>query len=645
MKTDGPTACGPRASFAFLFLELGVVVAAWFSLSGWVLSFAGHLDRGGYLVSVALGVIALGLWLRSQDFPTRSVFRGWRRRVRQPLPALFLLIFALAALGGALYHPNNYDALTYRLPPVLHWLEAHRWHWIATSNELFNLNSPGFGWWMAPLLVFTHSDRGFFLLNIAAFAFLPGLFFSVLRGCGVRGRVAWFWMWLLPAGYCFATQAGGIGNDLLPAVYLLAAVALALRAGKLGRVSDLWISALAAALATGVKIIPAPLILVWLVAVAPTRRMLARQWPGTLLAATVAAAISFLPTAILNIRHTGDWSGDPTNFYRIRLDHPLYGVAGNIVELAVTNIAPPIWPAAGATNRALEHVRDGELGRKLLEHYPRFGIVWGEIAIEESSGLGLGLCALAVLIPIAGLIGGGWVRHDGREHGFWIGLAVGAAFLAFCAKMGSESAPRLAASYYPFLLIPLLRRPVNDRLTRRRWWRGLTVLAAASIVPALILTPARPLWPAQRVLDYLAAKMPGNVTLQRARLVYAVYATRHDHLGPLRQYLPAGARTVGFIPTGNDLESSLWKPYGSRRVVEVLTPSPTDPALAQLRGSAIVTSRRALAESFHLTPEAYAATIGGRIAGRATLAQKAAIGPEGWLVIALDAPIAKPTFP
>ena len=66
----------------------------------------------------------------------------------------------------------------------------------------------GIEWLTAPLLLFTRCDRALFLLNFIPFLLLPGLVFSVFRRLGVRARVAWHWMWLLPTGYIFLLQAG-----------------------------------------------------------------------------------------------------------------------------------------------------------------------------------------------------------------------------------------------------------------------------------------------------------------------------------------------------------------------------------------------------------------------------------------------------
>src|SRR5439155_5405187 len=105
-------------------------------------------------------------------------------RFLRPLPAIFLLAAILSLIGGAWYAHNNYDALTYRLPRMLHWLAEGRWHWIATPNDRLNYAGTGFEWLQVPIYLLTNSDRALFLLNIASYALLPGLIFGVFRGLG-----------------------------------------------------------------------------------------------------------------------------------------------------------------------------------------------------------------------------------------------------------------------------------------------------------------------------------------------------------------------------------------------------------------------------------------------------------------------------
>ncbi len=629
----------PTPSLPWLTLRFWILGSSFLSFCGWVLAATGHLNTAGYAVAFLLGAVLLLGWGRGKRLggivgPKR--LHVPQRRWRRSLPRVFVLLLVLTCAGAALYAPNNYDALNYRVPQILHWIAEGHWHWIATSYRHMNMGAPGYGWLMAPPIVFFKTDRLFALPNVIAFVLLPGLFFSVARHCGVRGRVAWTWMWLVPAMSCFATQAGGMGNDLLPGSYALAALAFGLRARRSGSWLDFCLSALAAALTTGIKITAAPLVLPWLVVTLPCWRMVRHHWSSAILTALVALTISFVPTAALNSHFTGSWTGDPDNYYKLQIHSPAQGVVGNSLMILTSALEPSLCPVANRAKAVFQSFEETGFAHWITSQFPRFGLSWGEMATEESSGVGLAVFLLAILSTAIsfrhsrGTFQPAWVR--------WVHLAILVAFGAFLAKMGSEGTPRLAAPFYPFLLILPLGFSGQEWATRQRWWRVLAVLVALSIVPAMILSPARPLWPAQSVLHSLAQSRPGNKAIQRAQAVYSTYRQRHDYVASLKAQLPPNTHVLGFIPNINDLEGTLWKPYGSRKVIEVLTSSPKDPALAALRGSAIVTSRRALEERFNLTPEAYAASINGTLSARAMLTQKVALGPEEWVLISVAAP-------
>jgi len=619
-------------SLPWSLIRAWVLFSAFINLLGWTLAATGQLDAHGYTIGLLCGGVLLFVWARHE-------FRGMSARGlsipgyrwRRPLPRIFALLFVLISLGAALYPPSDYDALTYRVPQIVHWLATHRWQWIAVSERHINITPPGYGWSMAPEIALLKTDCLFALPNIVAFALLPGLYFSVLRQCGVRARVAWHWMWLIPSASCFAMQAGGIGNDLLPTVYALAAVALGFRAAQRHNHWDFCLSVLAVALITGVKITAAPLALPWLVAALPCWKLIPTRWFASVAVASVALTVSYLPTAVLNTLHTGAWTGDPHNELNIQVDSPVRAFVGNSLMIFAGALEPPICPVVSTVKRRFEAFESTAFVAWLREKYPRFKLSWGELATEESSGLGLGLTVVATLSFF-----GGWAR--GRrcpavDWGRWIGLASFAAFAAYLAKMGSEAAPRLAAPFYPFLLIPLLRARIHDRLVHRRWWRFLAALVALSIVPAVCLTPSRPLWPAQFILARLTAKWPGNALLARSRLVYQVYAQRDDDVAPLKPLLPSDGRAVGYVREDNDIEAPLWKPYGSRRIVEVLPPAPD---LSSLQGSVIIGSSLGIDQKFGLTPDEFAARIGGHIIGKAIIYVKVGGGPQEWVVIGLD---------
>ena len=185
------------------------------------LSAVHQLNRAGYAVAFLLGLLVV--WtLRGSLFP--GGLRGWnlrktRRRFRRVFPLAFLILASLAILGGVTHAPSNYDALAYRVPRVLHWLAAGQWHWIDTDFQRVNTRACGMEWLSAPLVAFTGTDRWLFLINAVSFCLLPGLVFSLFTRVGVRRRVAWHWMWLLPTGYCYLLQAGSIASDMFSAVF------------------------------------------------------------------------------------------------------------------------------------------------------------------------------------------------------------------------------------------------------------------------------------------------------------------------------------------------------------------------------------------------------------------------------------------
>src|ERR1043166_8401927 len=286
-----------------------VVFSSFCSCAGWVLSSLHQLNRAGYAVALLSGLVSVWL-LRERLFP--GDFRGanWRkqqRRFRRGFPQVFLILTLLAILGGALHPPSNYDAHAYRLPRVLHWLAAQRWHWIHTDFQRVNTRACGIEWLSAPLIAFTKTDRLLFLINAVSFLLLPGLVFSVFKRLGVRPRVAWHWMWIFPTGYCYLLQAGSLSNDMFSAVYALAALDFALRARESARVSDLCLSLLSAALLTGAKASNLPLLLPWVVALEPTWRFWLRRPLAVAAVVPLALLASFLPAAGLDTVYGGDW--------------------------------------------------------------------------------------------------------------------------------------------------------------------------------------------------------------------------------------------------------------------------------------------------------------------------------------------------
>src|SRR6266480_5288150 len=152
---------------------------AYFNCVGWTLSALHQLNAAGYTAALVLWFIALLIWWKKTSDKSWSL-RCWqkpRRRFARPLPLMFLILAAMAFVGGAIYAPSNYDALAYRIPRVLHWLAAGQWHWIHTTFPRLNNRSCGIEWVSAPFIALFKTERFLFVINFCSLLRLPGLIF------------------------------------------------------------------------------------------------------------------------------------------------------------------------------------------------------------------------------------------------------------------------------------------------------------------------------------------------------------------------------------------------------------------------------------------------------------------------------------
>ena len=559
-------------------VKIWIWISVFASLAGWALSAFGFLNRIGYAV---LGVVCLVVLIEMRArgaFGSRAIPWRWRKlrhRFCRPFPLMFAALAALAFVGGVMYPPTNHTGLSYRIPRVLHWLQAEGWQWIYTPNPRLNTRACGFEWLTAPLLLFTKSDRGIFLLNFLSFLLLPGLIFSLLSRLGTQARVAWQWMWILPTGYVFLLQAGSGGNDAFPAVYSLAALDFACRAWKSRQVSDIWYSILAIALLGGAKASNLPLMLPWLVLIAPLWKLLRDQPLGTSRVVVIALMVSFLPTVILNLYYLGNWSGLNIERLGMEMKNPFVGIWGNALLLFSNNLCPPLFPFAGWWNQNALRILPGfivnPMNRNFEESYQN---LW-ELPTEDWAGVGAGVGWLMVIAAAWAVFKKPRPMTPQRDGGITplvrklALLSPWLALIAYSAKSGMVTPGRLIAPYYPLLLPLLVVGAEQAELVRRRWWRLLVWLVFITAFAVLIVTPARPLWPAQTILSRAVQTKPDSRFLTRALTTYAVYANRSDPLPALREQLPNDLKLVGFLGTPDDLDISFWRPYLSRQVAQI----------------------------------------------------------------------------
>ena len=611
------------------------------SVAGWLLSALGQLNEAGYAVFGAAGAASLWCGRKALGLTWPRGLCRWKKvraRFRRWLPGGFVVLALLVLLGGALYPPTNHTAMTYRTPRVLHWLAEGHWHWIYTPNYRMNDRCCGFEWLTAPVLLFTHSDRSLFLINFITFLVLPGLTYSVWTRLGVRPRVAWYWMWLLPTGYSFLLQAGSLGNDTFPTVYALAAVDFGLRAWATRRSSDLWYSLLAAALLTGAKASNLPLLLPWAILVCGLWPLVRRRPVMSLVIVLLAAVVSALPTVVLNIRYCGDWSGLVLERAGMNMKDPFVGIWGNALLLFSNNFVPTFFPLAGWWNRSALSVLPQALTAPMLANFENGFIALGEMPTEDWVGLGFGLSVLAATALLASLRAGSTANKTRAGSGLvpravcW-GVLVSPwlSLLAYSMKSGMVTPARLISPYYPLLLPLLLVGAKQAEIVRRRWWRAMVWGVLLLALPVLVLTPGRPLWPAQTILKKLLAVNPGQRSIARALAVYSVYGVRSDPLANVRALLPRGLSVVGFMETGDDIDISLWRPFGTRRVEHIL-PSDSQEQIRQRHIQYAVVGEQPLLDD-GTTLAAWQAKTGAEIVATVIATTTLHLGPRPWYIV------------
>lgn len=621
---------------------LWIVVCSWLNISGWILSAVGQLNSLGYMVALA-GLIIIGIWLLRFAPHTRwrkAVLR-FRWRVKRLLPCCYFALAALVILGGLLHSPNNYDALAYRIPRILSWLSEGQWHWIHTIFHRLNTRACGTEWVSTPLILFTGSDRLLFLPNAISFLLFPGLSYSILTRLRVSRRVAWQWMWLLPTGYCYLLQAGGIGNDLFGTVLALCAIDLALRSQESDNPALVWFSILAAAVMTAGKTNNITLGLCWLVVLfVPFRRAVGLKPLATAAIIFVGCLSSFLPSAILNQVHCGDWSGAKAeNLESMTSGSPLLRIVNNLVLTGLQNVVPPVFPMAQQWNDFAPTLIPDWFEKQLSGKFEQSAARWqlSEMQMEEGASLGLGILLLLFVGVVRSFFHS---EHAPFPPGQAISRNLAAVFvalaaigfLAFCAKSGFIAVGRYFGFYFPFLLPAILWLPGFRALVKSRVWRTLIVISMVMALMLLIISPARPLWPAQIVIHGLKnnSSFAGSKLVDRAEAVYATYSLRNRAFEPLVQILPP-ERVIGVF-TFDDPETSLWRPFGSRIIKHVL-PGESADSLRSRGIRYVAVSEERLAQHSNVSLPAWIANLNAVRLQTIYLPLRARSGLSAWTLV------------
>lgn len=599
-------------------------------IAGYVLSWVGIFNRTGYAIALCVSFAAAS-WPILVAWRARSIHRKIRiTRYKRVFPILYLTCLSLAIVGGALYAPSNYDALCYRIPRMLYWLQEGSYHWIEGFCSRMNFSSLGFEWLMLPGLAIFKTLRIAFLINAFSYVLMPGLIYLTMRRLGVRGAVASTWMWIIPCGSCFAMQAGSIGNDITATIYLLAAIVFSLKAKDSGSRVHFALAMLATGLCTCAKASNLPLLLpigiCFLVALANRPRLI----PSGVCVGLVALAVSYAPLAVMNLRETGDWTGNPNSVQNMK--NPLSGLAGNSLQIGVASLSPAVFPPARACNQWINDMQRMPPLNLIQKDFPELALGTSEMASEEGSGLGLGVTG-AMMLALLGSLKSFRVPSS-KTIGIWVAVAFLISLVTIMAKLGNPSVPRIIACYYPVAMILPLLLFDQRRIVRSRIWKCASIVLLIPIVPALAFNPARPLLRLDRIAEQLGVNKDSRL-MERLTTVYNVYSERSDGHAAIRKLLPPSTRNVGFAGTDGDSSYSFWLPLGSRHVRDLmLVNGDKIPSVQGL--DAIVTSEWGADDRYGITPEILAEKIGWRVHAKVPIrrmANSSSGGDMNWYVL------------
>jgi hypothetical protein len=158
---------------------------------------------------------------------------------------------------------------------------------------------------------------------------------------------------------------------------------------------------------------------------------------------------------------------------------------------------------------------------------------------------------------------------------YWTCLGIG--LLVITAKLGTGPAvPRNLLPWFPLVLGPILAFLGHEKCASSRLWRVAAPVIFLSVLPALVLTPSRPLVPPRTLIDLAERAHLGAPALERLRTVYEVYAQRADPFMPIKAAIPPDAEVIGLVSDGSESTAAWFKPFGHRWPVYLLSAGEVD---------------------------------------------------------------------
>jgi len=263
-----------------------------------------------------------------------------------------------------------------------------------------------------------------------------------------------------------------------------------------------------------------------------------------------------------------------------------------------------------------------------------------EMQVEETAGLGFGVTLLffiSVAAATAKKRGGNFHLQLKSPEALWrngIRLAPWISLLALLSQSEVYPIGRILAPFYALLPPLFLTNPAHESLVKKCWWRAGALIVFAMAAGPLIVSPARPLFPALTMVEKFSAQHPQSKLLARMKEVYSVYRQRNDAFAPAKEILPADLKILGLV-TYDDPETSLWRPFGSRQIVHVC-PGDTADDLKARGVEYILVSDDIFKKHFSSSLDNWLKKMNAQTVQKISLNLRAATGPAGWYLIKLD---------
>ena len=545
------TASGRTAFLrAFVFLIACLAIMGW-GLSWWHwLDWLEWLSVAGFLAAVALAC----RWAGSGA----NLLKG----IGEPLAFWpFILVGGLALVAALIYPPTMLDALTYRLPRILLWLQENHIRHFSTADNRLNYMPQAWGLVTLPLIQLA-GDRLVTLWNYASWIVFYLITYDwafEVSGNVNQSRVMAF----IASTSTFAVlQACEASSDLFVAALVLLSLRFVVQFEHTRNWRNINWSVLSLLLAADTKPHVAVLVLplvtwFWL---APSKPWKSFQWrwlPGLI---PVWLLCSPVLSWMLNYQTYGTWSG--REVASVLGKSPVCNELLGMVMTVWQGIQPPVNPLAWMLNDRLQQ-GISELGLNLLT--PNFNLRCSFVSMVDGASLGLVLSTLlAVGVVLA-------VRRNRQALNTWRGWAVVAGVAGYGLALSQVVPGSIGRIFCVFLFFAIPLAMVGWNSLRPQVLRAALWLCVCSSLLSLVLNPERPLWPAGRVQQALAGSPRFNWLAKKMKL-YTLVPERARAGEALVQAIPASEPAVAVLVGEDRPLLPLFRPYSLERDILLLPP-------------------------------------------------------------------------